>query len=110
MEERADCFTLIVFLVFCDCYCSAALSHGAVGWCVVVVFPDHTHIRIGTYGMVEQRRFKRACANAHIHQTSCFSCQRINAIENLDQIKTSISPLKIYWRPLNICTIDISQV
>ena len=31
--KRIDgCFTLIVFLVFCDCYCSVALPRGAVGW------------------------------------------------------------------------------
>ena len=26
--------------------CSVALPHGAVGWsqCVIVVFPDHTHL------------------------------------------------------------------
>ena len=29
MAEWIGCFTLIVFLVACDCYCSAALSHGA---------------------------------------------------------------------------------
>ena len=31
-EERAGCFTLFVFLVSCDCYCSVALPHGDVGW------------------------------------------------------------------------------
>ena len=34
-EERAGCFTLIIFLVSCDCYCFVALSHGAMGWSVV---------------------------------------------------------------------------
>ena len=33
--ERAGCFTLFVFLMSCDCYCSVALPHGAVGWSVV---------------------------------------------------------------------------
>ena len=32
--ERANCFSLfvfLVFLVFCGCYCSVALPHGPVG-------------------------------------------------------------------------------
>ena len=33
--ERANCFTLIVFLMSCDCYCSVALHRGAVGWYAV---------------------------------------------------------------------------
>ena len=34
----------------CDCYCSVSLPHGAVVCsvcflqCVIVVFPDHTHL------------------------------------------------------------------
>ena len=45
-EERAVCLTLFVFMVSYDCYCSVALPHGAlVGLqCVIVVFPDHTHL------------------------------------------------------------------
>ena len=35
MEEIASCFTLGVFLMLCDCYCSVALPHGAVGWSAV---------------------------------------------------------------------------
>ena len=31
-EERAGCFALIVFLIACDCKCSVALPHNAVGW------------------------------------------------------------------------------
>ena len=34
-RERAGCFTLFVFLVSCECYCSVALPHGAVGWSAV---------------------------------------------------------------------------
>ena len=34
-RERAGCFALNVFLVACDCYCSAALSHYALGWSAV---------------------------------------------------------------------------
>ena len=29
-EERACCFTLIVYLVLCDCWCSVALPCGSV--------------------------------------------------------------------------------
>ena len=42
------CFTLIVYLAFCDCYYSVALPYGAVDFvgllCVVVVFPYHTRL------------------------------------------------------------------
>ena len=31
MGKVADCFTLIVFLIKCDCWCSVAIPHGAVG-------------------------------------------------------------------------------
>ena len=31
-EERAGCFTLIVFLMSCDIKCSIALPHSAMGW------------------------------------------------------------------------------
>ena len=34
-ESRAGCFALIVFLMSCDCKCSVALPHGAVGWSAV---------------------------------------------------------------------------
>ena len=34
-EERAASFTLIVFLITRDCYCSIAYPHGAVGWSAV---------------------------------------------------------------------------
>ena len=34
---RAVCFTFIVSLVSCDCHCSVALPHGAVGWSAVFV-------------------------------------------------------------------------
>ena len=39
-KERAGCFTLIVFLMSCDCKCSVALPRGAVGWSAVLL--DHT--------------------------------------------------------------------
>ena len=39
-QEKAGCFTLIVFLMSCDCHCSLALPHD-VGW--AAVFPGHTH-------------------------------------------------------------------
>ena len=31
-EERAGCFALAVFLMFCGSHCSVALPHGAMGW------------------------------------------------------------------------------
>ena len=31
-EERPGCFTLVVFLVSCDCYWPVALPHGAMSW------------------------------------------------------------------------------
>ena len=35
-EERAGCFTSVVFLMSCYCECSVpALPHGAVGWSAV---------------------------------------------------------------------------
>ena len=30
-EERAGCFSLIVFLLVCGCLCSVSLQHGAIG-------------------------------------------------------------------------------
>ena len=41
--ERAGCFALIIFLVSCDCSCSASLPHSAVVLqCVIAAFPDNT--------------------------------------------------------------------
>ena len=34
-KERACCFSLIVFLVSCDCYRSLTLPHGVVCWSAV---------------------------------------------------------------------------
>ena len=34
-KERAGCFTLTVFLMYCDSQWSVALPHGAVGWSAV---------------------------------------------------------------------------
>ena len=34
-SERDGCFTLIVFLMYCDCYCSVGLLHCVVGWSAV---------------------------------------------------------------------------
>ena len=46
VDERVDCFTLVVFPMYCDCWRSTALPHGAVGWSEVCDcgFPDHTHL------------------------------------------------------------------
>ena len=45
-EERDGCFASIVFLMSCDCKYFVALPHGHyVGiQCVIVVFPDPTHL------------------------------------------------------------------
>ena len=34
-EERAGCFTLTVFLIFCDSKCSVTLPHDAMDWSAV---------------------------------------------------------------------------
>ena len=45
-EERAGCFTLLVFLVYCDCYYLWLFI--MVAWvvmqCVINVFPDQIHL------------------------------------------------------------------
>ena len=50
-EERACCFSFIFLRMSCYCKFSVTLPHGAVltmPWvglrCVIVVFPDHTHL------------------------------------------------------------------
>ena len=46
-EEKAGCFAFIVLKMHYYCKCFVALPHGDVGWsavCVIVVFPDHTHL------------------------------------------------------------------
>ena len=43
-EERAGCFTLIIFMLSCDFLCSASLPLSAVGCsAVTVAFTGHTH-------------------------------------------------------------------
>ena len=32
---RAGCFTLIIFLMTCDCYCSVVRPHDVVSWSAV---------------------------------------------------------------------------
>ena len=45
-EERAGCFAFIVFRM--SCYCNVPWLFLTMPWaglqCVVVVFPDHTHL------------------------------------------------------------------
>ena len=36
-EEKADCFAIIVFQMYCYYKCSVALPRGAVGWAAVCV-------------------------------------------------------------------------
>ena len=35
IRERAGCFTLIVVLMSCQCWCSVVLPHCAMGWSAV---------------------------------------------------------------------------
>ena len=37
MRKRAVCFTLIVFMVSCDCLCSVSLTSSALDWAEVSV-------------------------------------------------------------------------
>ena len=44
-EERAGCFTLMIFLMYCDCWCFMELPLDWDGLrCVIVVFPDHNNV------------------------------------------------------------------
>ena len=45
-RERAGCFAFVIFWMYCYSKCSMALPHGAMGGmqCMIVVFPDHTHL------------------------------------------------------------------
>ena len=49
-EEKASCFAIIVLQMYCYYKCSVALSHSALVClqCVIVVFPDHTHLLFGS--------------------------------------------------------------
>ena len=42
-RQRAACFTLIVYLMHCDCKCSVALPRGALGW-YAMCDCGHTHL------------------------------------------------------------------
>ena len=57
VKIRAGCFTLFDFLMPCDFYCSVATPRGTMGClqCVIVVFPDHSHLLIP---IVKLLRFK----------------------------------------------------
>ena len=37
-RDRVGCFAMIVFIMSCDCYCSAALPRGTLGWFAVFDF------------------------------------------------------------------------
>ena len=45
-EEKAGCLAIIVLQMYCNYKCYVALPHGSVVGlqCVIVVFPDHTHL------------------------------------------------------------------
>ena len=55
-EERAGYFTLIVFLMFCDCY-SVLCVFLTLPWvdlqCVIVIFPDQTHLLFTCVALAE---------------------------------------------------------
>ena len=40
-EERAGCFTLVMFLVLCGYLFSVSILHGVISLSVVVTFPGH---------------------------------------------------------------------
>ena len=48
-EEKAGCFVIIVLQMYFYYRCAVALPRGAVVGlqCVIVVFPDHTHLLFG---------------------------------------------------------------
>ena len=43
-DERTGFFAFNVFLMSCDCWCFVSLSHIAVGWIVIVLFPGQIHL------------------------------------------------------------------
>ena len=43
-EDKAGCFAIIVLQMYCYYKCSIALPRGAIGWSVIMVFPDHTDL------------------------------------------------------------------
>ena len=42
--EKDGCFTFIVFLVFCDCWCLFLPMPWAGLLCVFALFPNHAHL------------------------------------------------------------------
>ena len=57
--KRACCFVFIVLRMSCYCKCSVmALPQGAVGClqCVMMVFPDHTHLLFIQIYFIRMRR------------------------------------------------------
>ena len=47
-EERAGCFTFVVFCISCRCYRSLILIHGVMAY-VIVAFPGHIHLLFKEY-------------------------------------------------------------
>ena len=49
-KRDTDCFTLIVFLMYCECKCTFCGSSSWCHWvalkCVCVVISDHTHFLV----------------------------------------------------------------
>ena len=44
--EKRELVAFLFFVILVYCGCCVTLPHGAVGYlqCVIVVFPDHTHL------------------------------------------------------------------
>ena len=51
-RERDGCFTLIVFLMYCDYYSSVALPRGAVGWSAVCYIQSKPFIYLKAFATV----------------------------------------------------------
>ena len=57
-EEKAGCFTCIVSLMSCGCYCSLPLPRGAVGGlqCLIVAFPGFTYFLLGLESHKQEKK------------------------------------------------------
>ena len=71
MEESAGCFAFIVLRM--SCYCKCYVAFLTVPWvglqCVIVIFPDHTHLL-----------FKRQCNHLCIYRDIK---QKVNNVEKI---------------------------
>ena len=73
-EEKAGCFTSIVILMSCHCYCSLTLPHDVMGWSAVwiVVFPGQAYLLLCNHLAREE---KAGCFTSIVILMSChFYC------------------------------------